>query len=396
MAYNREKHRRIGVNPMKMVLAPDSFKGSLSARELCRAWREGILAACPEAEVVELPLADGGEGTVKALVQATGGECREKEVRDPLGRRVRAGYGVLGDGETAVIEMAEASGLTRLAPDERNPLIADSYGTGELIRAALDDGIRRVIIGLGGSATNDGGTGALRALGVRFLDAAGRELPPGGESLLRLERIDLSGLANGVRETAFVLAGDVTNPLCGPSGASAVFGPQKGADPDMVKQLDRALARYRDVLCRTVGRDIGALPGSGAAGGAGAGFMAILGADMQAGIDLVLEAVEFDRHVQGADWIVTGEGKLDAQTGSGKVVAGVSRAAAGRGIPVIALCGSVELEGHEVADLGLAAAFSIVPGPCSPEEAMAEAGPWARHAMEQLARTLVLQSVENK
>lgn len=381
---------------MKVVLAPDSFKGSLSARELCRVWKEGILSACPETEVVELPLADGGEGTVEALVQATGGECREREVRDPLGRRVRAAYGVLGDGETAVVEMAQASGLTRLAPDERNPLIADSFGTGELIRAALDDGIRRIIIGLGGSATNDGGAGALRALGVRFLDVAGEELPSGGESLLRLERIDLSGLAEGVRETSFVLATDVTNPLCGPTGASAVFGPQKGADPEMVKQLDGALARYREVLRRTVGLDIGDLPGSGAAGGAGAGFMAVLGAERRAGIELVLEAIEFDTHIQGADWIITGEGKLDAQTGSGKAVAGVSRAAAGRHIPVIALCGSVELEGREVAELGLTAAFSIVPGPCSPEEAMEEAGRWAREAMAQLARILAIQTVENK
>jgi glycerate kinase len=373
---------------VKVVLAPDSFKGSISARDLCAALREGVLEAFPGAEVTELPLADGGEGTVEALVHATGGGLIEREVTDPLGRPVRAAYGVLGDGKTAVVEMAQASGLPLLAPHERNPLAADSFGTGELIRDALRAGCRRFIIGLGGSATNDGGAGALRALGARFLDEDGAELPPGGEGLLRLRRIDLSALDEAVRESRFILACDVTNPLCGPDGASAVFGPQKGATPEMVAKLDAALGRFGEALREATGLDVAALPGSGAAGGSGAGFMAVLGAEMRSGIDIVMEAIDFERKIRGADWIVTGEGRLDEQTLSGKVVAGVCRKARAAGVPVIGLCGSLALTGPQMEELGLAAGFGIVPGPCTLEEAMAGAGKMARDQMARIMRLI--------
>jgi len=373
---------------VKVVLAPDSFKGSISARDLCAFLREGVLEVFPEAQVTELPLADGGEGTTEALAHATGGRMVECEALDPLGRPVRAAYGALGDGRTAVVEMAQASGLPLLAPHERNPLIADSFGTGQLIREALRAGYRRLIIGLGGSATNDGAAGALRALGARFLDEDGAELPPGGEALLRLARIDLSGLDETVRETEFILASDVTNPLCGPSGASAVFGPQKGADPEMVARLDAALVRYGEVLREAVGRDVAALPGSGAAGGAGAGFLAVLGAKFNSGIDIVMEAVDFDGKIRGADWIVTGEGRLDGQTLSGKVVSGVCRRARGMRVPVIGLCGSLSVDARQMEELGLAAAFSVVNGPCTLEEAMARTGELARDTMARVMRLI--------
>jgi len=373
---------------VKVVLAPDSFKGSISARDLCAALREGVLEVFPDAEVTELPLADGGEGTVEALVHATGGRLVERVVRDPLGRPVRAAYGVLGDGQTAVVEMAQASGLPLLAPHERNPLIADSFGTGQLIRDALAAGYRRFIIGLGGSATNDGGAGALRALGVRFLDEAGEELPPGGEALLRLARVDVTGLDPAVRASRFILASDVTNPLCGPNGASAVFGPQKGATPDMVAWLDAALLRFGKVLREATGLDVAALPGSGAAGGAGAGFMAVLGAEFRSGIEIVMEAVDFGGKIRGADWIVTGEGRLDEQTLSGKAVAGVCRLARTAGVPVIGICGSLALSTRQMEELGLAAAFSIVPGPCPTKEAMKRAGEMARGTMARVMRLI--------
>lgn len=373
---------------MRIVLAPDSFKGSLSARELCAAMREGIEAVDASAVVEEIPVADGGEGTVDAMVHAAGGERRRCRTSDPLGRPIEAEYGVIGDGRTAVIEMAAASGLPLLKPEERNPLAATSRGTGELIIHAARAGCRRFIIGLGGSATNDGGAGMLAALGVRLLDAAGAPLPEGGAALERLAAIDLSGIDAAVRQSEFVLAGDVTNPLCGPNGASAVFGPQKGATAEMVQRLDRALERYGQALAEATGRDAARLPGSGAAGGMGAALMAVLGADSRPGIEVVLEAVRFESRLTGADLIITGEGKLDRQTLSGKVIAGVCSRAARHGVPVIALCGGMSLSGAEMDRLGLRAAFSIVPGPCELETAMRQAADWARRQTEQIMRLI--------
>ncbi len=377
---------------MKIVLAPDSFKGSISARDLCSAIRRGIHAVDPDIDVVELPLADGGEGTMENLVHATNGKIVECIVHDPLGRSIQSAYGILGDETTVVIEMAKASGLPLLQTDERNPLVTSSYGTGELISHALDAGYRRFIVGLGGSATNDGGAGMLKALGVRFVDQAGRELSDGGAALAKLALLDASGLDQRIRVSRFTIASDVTNPLCGTDGASAVFGPQKGATPAMVKQLDRALDHFGEQIAALTGNDVRKLPGSGAAGGMGAALLAFLQADFKPGIELVMEAIQFADKLQGADLIITGEGKLDAQTLSGKVIAGVCRQARKHGIATIALCGGMELAAEQMEQIGLLAGFSIVPKPCNLEQAMAQAAVWAEKQAEQLVRLLHLRS----
>lgn len=373
---------------MKIVVAPDSFKGSISARELCASFKKGVLRVFPHAEVVEMPLADGGEGTLENMVYASEGRLVEVEVKDPLGRPIRAAYGVLGDGRTVVIEMAQASGLPLLTEEEKNPLITTSYGTGELIRHALDAGYRHFIIGLGGSATNDGGTGMLRALGVKFYDKDGLPLPEGGGALSHLDHFDESGMDPRIKEAVFTIASDVTNPLCGPDGASAVFGPQKGATPDMVRILDQGLDRFGEIIFRQKGIDIRNVPGSGAAGGVGAALMAFLRAKMKSGIEVVMEAIGFEKSIRDADLVITGEGKLDAQTLSGKVIAGVSRVARSRNVTVIALCGGIQLEGHQLDELGVAAGFSIVPGPCTLEEAMEKASNWVVDRTEQIMRLL--------
>lgn len=376
---------------MKVVVAPDSFKGSISAQDLCASIRSGIEAVVPSAEVVELPMADGGEGTLETLVYATKGRVCEYVVKDPLGRPVKAAYGILGDGQTVIIEMAQASGLTLLQARERNPLVASSFGTGELIRHALQAGYRKFVVGLGGSATNDGGTGMLRALGVTFKNTEGGLVPEGGAGLADLSIIDLSGMDPAVRESSFRLASDVTNLLCGPSGASAVFGPQKGATAEMVRCLDAALNRYGEKLLQLTGTDVRNMPGSGAAGGMGAAFMAVLKAESRSGIDLIIEAADFEAHIQNADLIITGEGRLDLQTLSGKVIAGICRKAGQYQIPVIALCGSTELTSEHMDELGLTAAFSIVPGPCSLEQAMGSTAKWTRTQVEQLMRMFALK-----
>ncbi len=371
---------------LKIVVAPDSFKGSISARDLCRAVKAGVARVFPQAEVVELPLADGGEGTVENMVYATGGSLVRATARDPLGRPVEAQYGVMGDGQTVVIEVAQASGLPLLGESERNPLTASSRGTGELILDALERGYRRFIIGLGGSAVNDGGAGMMRALGVEFLDASGRPVEEGGAGLARLDRIDVSKLDSRVGESEFVAASDVTNPLCGPRGASAVFGPQKGATPEMVGTLDRALQRYGEAIERQLGRAVAEQPGAGAAGGMGAALAAFLRADVRSGIDIVMELIRFEERIAGADFILTGEGKLDEQTLSGKVIAGVSRRARNQGVPVIGICGTTDLSYEQEEELGIVAGFSIAPGPCSLEQAMANAEKWTIRRVEQMMR----------
>jgi glycerate kinase len=396
---------------VKVLIAPDSFKGSLSAKELCAAIAEGIRRVHPEAEIIELPLADGGEGTTENLVHASGGKLVQVQASDPLGRQVQAAYGLLGiddgdgtaaaanadadaangHGRTAVVEVAQASGLTRLTAAERNPLLASSRGTGELIAHALDAGCRRFIVGLGGSATNDGGAGLLQALGLRLLDADGAELPPGGQALARLARIDASALDPRLRECSVDAACDVANPLCGPDGASAVFGPQKGATPAMVAELDAALRRFGELIERERSIAVLQAPGAGAAGGIGAALLGFLGARMRSGIEMVLEAVGWERHLRGADLVITGEGKLDAQTLSGKVIAGVCKSARQHGVPVVALCGGLDLTGAELERLGVAAAFSIVRGPCPLEHALANAAPWAAAQAEQIMRLGMLR-----
>lgn len=370
---------------MKLVIAPDSFKESLSAPEVAAAIARGWLRARPADEVLLRPMADGGEGTVDAVLEATGGERRECVVRGPLGTPVPAHWGWLGEG-TAVIEMAAASGLHRVPADQRDATRTSSFGTGELIRAALDAGARKIILGLGGSATNDGGLGLLQALGVRFLDALGAPLGNGGAELARLQAIDLAGLDVRLGAVEVEVAADVNNPLCGPRGASAVFGPQKGASPAQVEQLDAALQRYAQVAAQVLGEDHSAYPGVGAAGGLGFAARAFLGARFRPGIELVAEVAGLAEAMQGADLAITGEGRLDAQSLHGKTPVGVARVAAAAGVPVIALAGSLG-EGYvRVHDNGIAAAFSLTPGPTSLAQAMAGAAVELEARAEELAR----------
>nr|WP_245302559.1 glycerate kinase [Symbiobacterium terraclitae] len=367
-------------------MAPDSFKGSLTAVAAAEAMRQGVLDALPGADAIALPMADGGEGTVDALVAATGGRLVRTQVTGPLGDPVEAAFGLLGDGRTAAIEMAAASGLLLVPEDRRNPRVTTTYGTGELIRAALDVGVRRIIIGIGGSATNDGGVGMAQALGGRFLRADGTEVGRGGAALLELERIDLRGLDPRLARAELLVACDVDNPLTGPRGASAVYGPQKGAGPEDVALLDRALTRLADVAARSLGRDPRASPGAGAAGGLGYGLMAFLGAELRRGIDLVMAANGLDRRLPGASLVITGEGRTDGQTLSGKVVLGVARAAARHGVPVVVLSGAVTPDADRLVEEGVTALFSTATGPMRLEEAMDRAGELLRRAAAHTVR----------
>ncbi|MBP3964794.1 glycerate kinase [Paenibacillus lignilyticus] len=369
---------------MKVVIAPDSFKGSATAKELCSAIAKGIRSVMPEAELLELPLADGGEGILDNLVHATGGKRIEAAATDPLGRAMTAAYGVLGDGETVIIEMAQASGLPLLTAEERRPLLTSSRGTGELIKHALDQGYRKFIIGLGGSATNDGGSGMLRALGLQLQDAQGQPLAEGGGALSKLAELDDSGLDSRLAESRVTIASDVTNTLCGPQGASAIFGPQKGATPEMVAVLDEGLRKFAEQIHAIRGIDVLTLTGGGAAGGMGAGIAGFMNAVVRPGIEVVMEASGFAAAAKDADYIITGEGKLDEQTLSGKVAAGVCGAAGPLGVPVIILCGMRGLSIGELSQLGKASAFSIVPGPCTLEEAIAHTTEWTEAAAAQL------------
>jgi glycerate kinase len=369
---------------VKFLLAPNAFKGSVSAPAAARAMARGVRAVFGEAEIVELPVADGGEGTVAALVAALSGRVEERTVRGPLGDPVRASYGIIGD--TAVIEMAAASGLT--LTERRDPRAATTHGTGELIRAALETGAKRIIVGLGGSATNDGGAGMARALGIRFLDAQGRELPEGGAALAQLARIDLSGLDPRLAGAEVVAASDVDNPLTGPRGASAVFGPQKGATPEMVRELDAALAHYAEVARAATGRDVASVPGAGAAGGLGAGLLFFTPARLRPGVEIVLEAVRFEEHLKRADIVITGEGRTDFQTAMGKGPAGVARLAKKHGVPVICLSGGLGKGADDLLALGVDALASIVPEPMSLEECMARAEELIESAAARVCRLL--------
>ena len=357
---------------MKIVIAPDSFKESLSAPEVAAAIARGWRQVFPEAELLLRPMADGGEGTVDAVLAATGGERRECRVCGPLGEPVLAHWGWLGEG-TAVLEMASASGLHHVPRDRRDATVTTSLGTGELIRAALDAGATRIILGLGGSATNDGGAGLLQALGVRFLDAREVELPPGGAALARLVRIDVGGLDPRLLQARLEIAADVDNPLCGPRGASRVFGPQKGADPQQVEQLDAALEHYARLVAATLGEDHSHHPGVGAAGGLGFAARAFLHAGFRPGIELVAELSGLADAVEGADLVITGEGRLDSQSLHGKTPVGVARIARAAGVPVVALAGSLGEDYQALYAAGIDAAFALSPGPQSLEQAMTSA-----------------------
>ncbi|WP_034640539.1 glycerate kinase [Chitinilyticum aquatile] len=357
----------------KIVVAPDSFKESLSASEVAAIIAAALREQLPGVAVLEMPVADGGEGTLDVLVRATAGRRHMATVSGPLGAPVTASWGLLGDGRSAIIEMATASGLMLVPPTDRNPLLASTEGTGELILAALDTGARHFILAIGGSATNDGGSGMLRALGMRFLDDTGRDLPAGGAALARLARIDPAGLDPRLAHCRFDVACDVDNPLTGPQGASQVFGPQKGASPAMVATLDAALAHYGAIIKTTLGRDVAQMPGAGAAGGMGAAALAFLGGRLRPGIDIVLDALEFDARIADADLLITGEGRLDGQSLRGKSPIGVARRGKRAGLPVIALAGSVADDVDAVHPHGIDAVFACVPRAMPLADVLAEA-----------------------
>lgn len=325
----------------KVVVAVDSFKGSLTSEEVAEAFADGFRTIFPQCEICKVAVADGGEGTIEALVETLGGEYVEALVSDPLHRPTKARYGII-EGDTAVIEMAAASGLPLLEPSERNPLLTSTYGTGELILDALNRGCRKFLVGIGGSATNDGGTGMLRALGFRFLDCEGNALQGGGEILEKIARIDDSDVCQAVRESRFTVACDVTNPLYGERGAAYVYAPQKGADAQMVEQLDRGLRNFARVVEEFNGVQIGTLDGAGAAGGLGGGFKALLGATLERGITMMLDAMHFDEIIAGSDLVITGEGRIDRQSIMGKAPSGILAAAMAQNIPTIAVAGDVE------------------------------------------------------
>ena len=371
---------------MKIVVAPDSFKECLSSAEVADAIERGVLRAFPDAEVVKVPMADGGEGTVEAVAAATDASLCTCRVTGPLGDNVEASYAVVSD--TAVIEMAEASGLHLVPPDKRNPLKTSTYGTGELVKAALDDGVSRVVAGVGGSATVDGGTGMAQALGVRFLDRAGGELHGCGGNLARIDRIDMSGLDGRAKQCTFEVACDVTNLLCGERGAAAVYGPQKGATPQMVEQLERGLAHLARVIKRDIGVDVADTSGAGAAGGLAAGFVAFLGAELRSGVGLIIETVRLEEKLRGADLLITGEGKLDEQTLSGKLPLGVARLAAKAGIPTAAIVGALDGDMEKFRDQGFASIVTISPRPVDLETSFRNAASWIADAVERLVRTL--------
>lgn len=368
----------------KVVIAPDSFKESLSALEVAEAIERGFRHIYPAACYVKLPMADGGEGTVDAMVAATGGEIINVQVSGPQGKATEAFYGLLGEGKTAVIEMAAASGLHLVARDERDPRVTSSYGTGELILAALQPGVTSIILGIGGSATNDGGAGMMQALGARLLDEHHQDLKPGGAALAQLAHIDLRQLDPRLHQVKITVACDVDNPLCGEQGASAVFGPQKGATKEMVQQLDRALHHYGTLLEQATGRPVLQIPGAGAAGGMGAALIGFLDAQLRPGIEIVIETLHLEEAVRDADLVITGEGRLDSQSVHGKTPIGVARVAKRHQLPVIAIAGSLARDYQVVHQHGIDAAFSVIDRIVTLPEALADAA----HNLEVTARNV--------
>ncbi|AKP67817.1 glycerate kinase [Companilactobacillus ginsenosidimutans] len=349
---------------MKIVLAPDSYKNSLTAKEVALSMQRGLEKAIPDANYIQIPMADGGEGTVQSLVDAKDGEILSEKVIDPLGNLVTAHYGMIDNGQVAVIEMAEASGIQYIDDQTGNPYVATTYGTGQLINAAVNKGAKTIIIGLGGSATNDGGAGMAQALGANLLDKSGKELSFGGAELINLARIDISDMDSELKDVKIVIASDVTNPLTGKDGASYVFGPQKGATPRMVKSLDKALSHYADIIKRDLDKDLEHTPGAGAAGGLGAGLLAFTNAKLESGVEIVLEYTDFKERVKDADVVFTGEGKIDFQTKFGKTPIGVAKAVkeVNPDATVIAVAGTVGEKIEELYPLGIDAIFSCMPG----------------------------------
>ena len=359
--------------------------------EAARAIARGVLKADPDAETVLLPVADGGDGTLHALVDATGGEILTSTVTGPINQQVEAQWGVMGDGHTAVIEMARASGLAMVPPRRRNPKVTTTLGTGQILKEAIERGFNRVIVGLGGSATNDGGAGMATALGARFLDSSGNALPTGGAALARLDRIDTTGLLPAIADVEIIAATDVTNPLCGPTGASEIFGPQKGGSKEVVAELDAALLNLAKVIQRDTGHDVLDIPGGGAAGGLGAGLIAFAGAKIQSGIDMVCQVLDFDRHLAGADLVITGEGRADRSTVFDKAPVGVARHAQAHGVPTVLLAGSLG-DGHEeLYNHGVASVLCISDGAMTFQQALGRTGVMLEGTAERAVRLFLLK-----
>ncbi|EJL03609.1 glycerate kinase [Pseudomonas fluorescens Q2-87] len=371
---------------MKIIIAPDSFKDSLSAQGVADAIALGLARVWPDAQLIKCPMADGGEGTVVSVLAACNGEWRSTRVRGPLGAPVEARWGWLASSRTAIIEMAEASGLQLVPPGQRDACASSTYGTGELIRAALDEGAGHVILAIGGSATNDAGAGAMQALGLALLDEHDQPLSPGGLALAKLSRIDLSGLDPRLARVRFEIAADVDNPLCGPHGASAVFGPQKGASAEQVQELDRALGHFAEHCAQALDKDVRDEPGSGAAGGLGFAAKAFLGAQFRTGVDVVAQLTGLAAAIDGADLVITGEGRFDAQTLRGKTPFGVARIARQRGVPVLVIAGTLG-EGYQALyEHGIDAAFALANGPMTLQEACADAARLLSERAEDIAR----------
>ncbi|NKE04329.1 MULTISPECIES: glycerate kinase [Mesobacillus] len=375
---------------MKIVIAPDSFKESLTALEAALAIESGMKKILPGASFVKVPMADGGEGTVQSLVDATGGKLVTKTVTGPLGAPVEAFFGISGDEKTAVIEMAAASGLHLVPSCNRNPLETTTRGTGELIATALDYGVEHIIIGIGGSATNDGGAGMAKALGILLLDSNGKEIGEGGGALGSLAAVNMAGLDKRLETVKIEVACDVDNPLTGKRGASHVFGPQKGATQEMVELLDHNLHHFAQIIWKDIGKDIEKVPGAGAAGGLGGGLMAFLSAELKRGVDIVIEAAQLESHILDADFVITGEGKIDGQTIFGKTPIGVAKTAKRHNVPVIAIAGNVGADSEVVHEYGIDAVFSIVPGVVSLEDAFKNAHTFAEKIAANIATIIKL------
>ena len=381
---------------MKIVAAIDSFKGSMTSLEVSEAFEKGVKKVYKDAEFLKIPLADGGEGTVKALIDNLDGEMVNIRVKDPLMRDVDSFYGISGDGKTAVIEMAAASGLPLLDSDERDPMKASTFGTGELIKDALEKGCREFIIGIGGSATNDAGIGMLSALGYIFLDENGDELNPNGENLLKIKSFRDDKVMKEVSEAKFLIACDVDNPFYGSNGAAYVYGKQKGATEEMIKILDKGMENFSNVIRDIKKSDISNISGAGAAGGLGGAFMAFFNSELKPGIDIITEKIELEKSIIGSDYVITGEGRIDFQTAMGKTPSGVAKLAKKYGIPVIAIGGSVDDEIGNIYECGITAAFSIIDSPMTLNEAMNTKN--AQRLVEKTAEQIfrVIKSNEKK
>ena len=371
---------------MKILVAPQEFKGSISALSVAEAAKTGVMRVFPEAEVVLCPVADGGDGTLETLVEVSGGEVRTCSVQNPIGETITAQWGAMGDGVTAVIEMARTSGLALLSLDERDPLNSSTFGLGQAILEALNQGFRKFIVGIGGSATNDAGAGMAQALGATLLNAEGKSIPFGGAALADLRSIDISKMDTRIENSQFMVACDVSNPLTGDEGASAVYGPQKGATPEMVAQLDNALLNFAEIVKKDIGKNVSEISGAGAAGGLGAGMLAFMGAELKAGVDIVLETVQLREKLSDVDLVITGEGGMDFQTVYNKAPIGVARIAGEFNIPTIAIAGLLGQNFTVVHDHGIRAATSIVDGPISLEESSERASELISNSVEESLR----------